>query len=281
MTSRADLVYDVGMHNGDDTAYYLHRGYRVVAVEANPALAEKARHRFGREIAAGRLEVLNVGIAAADGEAEFYVSDVDVWSSFDREAAGRWGTRVRAVRVPCRRFDAILAAHGVPHYLKIDIEGSEPLCLDALRAGEVPEYLSIEMSHREGDRHVGELRRLGYTGFKCVRQNDLVAMTPENLAAELAWRRRRGGGGLGALAGRAWRRARLRLRPPREGDWVFRRGSSGPFGPALAGRWLDGVEMLDLWRELRDASAELRSRRLEWWFDVHAHAPPAGERAGR
>ena len=30
------LVYDVGMNNGDDTAYYLRMGYRVVAFEANP-----------------------------------------------------------------------------------------------------------------------------------------------------------------------------------------------------------------------------------------------------
>ena len=30
------FIMDVGAHNGDDTAYYLHRGYRVVAVEASP-----------------------------------------------------------------------------------------------------------------------------------------------------------------------------------------------------------------------------------------------------
>ena len=33
------LVYDVGVHRGDDTAYYLHKGFRVVGVEANPAMA--------------------------------------------------------------------------------------------------------------------------------------------------------------------------------------------------------------------------------------------------
>ena len=31
-----DLTYDVVMHNGDDTAYYLYKGYRVVAVDADP-----------------------------------------------------------------------------------------------------------------------------------------------------------------------------------------------------------------------------------------------------
>ena len=32
------LVIDVGMYDGADTAYYLSMGYRVLAVEANPAL---------------------------------------------------------------------------------------------------------------------------------------------------------------------------------------------------------------------------------------------------
>jgi putative ABC transport system substrate-binding protein len=32
------LIYDVGMNNGDDTAYYLRRGFRVLAIEANPDL---------------------------------------------------------------------------------------------------------------------------------------------------------------------------------------------------------------------------------------------------
>lgn len=50
-----DLVFDVGLYNGDDTAYYLYRGFRVVAVEANPYYASRARQRFAPEINAGRL----------------------------------------------------------------------------------------------------------------------------------------------------------------------------------------------------------------------------------
>ena len=49
------LVYDVGMHRGDDTAYYLHKGFRVVGVEANPAMADHLRGRFKSEIATGAL----------------------------------------------------------------------------------------------------------------------------------------------------------------------------------------------------------------------------------
>jgi hypothetical protein len=43
-----NLIYDIGMNNGDDTAYYLQRGFRVIAVEANPALVSQAIQRFER-----------------------------------------------------------------------------------------------------------------------------------------------------------------------------------------------------------------------------------------
>jgi hypothetical protein len=36
------LIYDVGMNNGDDTAYYLRRGFRVLAIEANLDLVANA-----------------------------------------------------------------------------------------------------------------------------------------------------------------------------------------------------------------------------------------------
>jgi hypothetical protein len=58
-----DLIYDVGMNNGDDTAYYLRRGFRVVAIEADPRLAKSAAERFGTQISSGQLRILNIGIA--------------------------------------------------------------------------------------------------------------------------------------------------------------------------------------------------------------------------
>jgi FkbM family methyltransferase len=71
------LIYDVGMHNGDDTAYYLRRGFRVVAIEPNPTLVATASERFCREIEAGELKILNVGVAAEDGELPFWVCETD------------------------------------------------------------------------------------------------------------------------------------------------------------------------------------------------------------
>ena len=53
------LILDVGMYDGTDTAYYLSMGFRVLAVEANPALVAQAAERFEREIRDGRLTILH------------------------------------------------------------------------------------------------------------------------------------------------------------------------------------------------------------------------------
>lgn len=121
------LIYDVGMNNGDDTAYYLRRGFRVVAIEPNPALMATAYERFRREIEAGELTILNVGVAAADGELPFWVCLTDSrLSSFDRRDASLDDRRpVEEIRVPCRTFRSILDEFGVPFYLKVDIQGNE------------------------------------------------------------------------------------------------------------------------------------------------------------
>jgi hypothetical protein len=39
-------MYDVGFHRGEDTAFYLKKGFCVVAFEAHPRLAEKGRAMF-------------------------------------------------------------------------------------------------------------------------------------------------------------------------------------------------------------------------------------------
>lgn len=43
MAKHAELIYDVGFHRGEDTAFYLKKSFRVVAFEAHPRLAENGR----------------------------------------------------------------------------------------------------------------------------------------------------------------------------------------------------------------------------------------------
>jgi FkbM family methyltransferase len=123
------LIYDVGAYDGADTAYYLRQGYRVVSIEADPTLADELRTRFATEVSAGHCTILNVGVADEAGEATFYVSELPIWSSFDKAMATRAGFAAREIRVECRTFQSIMQKHGVPFFLKVDIEGHDHLCV--------------------------------------------------------------------------------------------------------------------------------------------------------
>lgn len=47
----AQLIYDIGAHLGEDTDFYLKKGFKVVAIEANPFLAEGGSSGlFGQEL---------------------------------------------------------------------------------------------------------------------------------------------------------------------------------------------------------------------------------------
>jgi len=69
-----DLIFDIGANNGDDTAFYLKKGFRVVAIEADPALAQKLYDRFAEDIAAGNVVIEGVGVSDKVSSLEFYVN---------------------------------------------------------------------------------------------------------------------------------------------------------------------------------------------------------------
>ncbi|HVT51332.1 MAG TPA: FkbM family methyltransferase [Dongiaceae bacterium] len=259
------LIYDVGANDGADTAYYLSLGHRVVAIEANPVLAEQLRRRFADEIAAGRLTLLNIGVAETEGEMDFWVSENPVWSSFHREIAARQGASHYKIRVPTRLFADVIARHGVPHYCKVDIEGNDGLCLEGLSPDTAPAYLSIEMSHDRGGSDLARMRALGYARFKIVSQVTRTQPTREltqffyTLPSPLlrqAQETVRAGSGVVAI-----------------GDWHFADHSSGAFGEDTPGDWQSYDATLEMWTFLRDLDRAHNAQGLLEWYDIHGAKP--------
>jgi FkbM family methyltransferase len=218
---RPNLIIDVGMHDGQDTAFYLAKGFDVVAIEANPSLVDTARDRFASEIESGRLQILPVAIAETAGKLALAISDeVSVWSSmspvFIERNESAAGVAYRYVDVPTRTFESILEEVGVPHYLKVDIEGLDMLCIRALKQLEnVPDFVSIEsnVSSPPGSLELvfdelSALWELGYRRFAYVDQTKHPARKPP--------------------------------KPPMEGrfaDVAFTENCSGLFGEELPVRW--------------------------------------------
>jgi 16S rRNA A1518/A1519 N6-dimethyltransferase RsmA/KsgA/DIM1 with predicted DNA glycosylase/AP lyase activity len=61
-----DLIYDIGMHKGEDSEFYLRKGFRVVAVEADPDLVRHCRNRLRRFIDQGQLIIVEGAIVDVD-----------------------------------------------------------------------------------------------------------------------------------------------------------------------------------------------------------------------
>jgi FkbM family methyltransferase len=267
----SELVFDIGMHNGDDTAYYLARGYRVVAIEANPDMCAMARKRFANEITSGQLSIRNVGIAETHGEMDFWVSSQTEWSSFHVENATKGGAEATSIKVGTMPFQQLIQEEGTPFFVKIDIEMNDSLCLkDLASSTSRPAYLSVEMSHAHAGADINLLDDLGYRSFKCIRQNDLREINPGNVVYQEEFRR-----GLNRLEWLPRREIllvvqRLRYRRRSVNGWKFKHGSSGPLGVELPGRWLSCDEMLSVWHHLAAYDLRLGAGGLGEWFDIHA-----------
>lgn len=179
------LIYDVGMNDGVDTAYYLSLGYDVVAIEANTMLAEQGQARFEAEIRQGRLRILNLAIASEPGVIPFWICESNHgWSSLDESRLRRAGVPYHRADIASRSLGDVIAEHGIPYYVKIDVEGCEQLCVDGLTPELAPTYLSLELfsvvDDSDGGHHpiLRRLHELGYRSYALINQVTHTTSTP-------------------------------------------------------------------------------------------------------
>lgn len=269
-----NLVFDVGLHNGDDTAYYLHLGYRVVGIEANPLLAAQCSRRFENEIRQGRLTVVNTGVLKEPGVFTFYRNlQDDGWSSFDpqRGKKGEW----EEMTIRCVTTGQLIAEHGIPFFMKVDIEGADIQALASLSPSNCPAYVSLELNST--DAIVERLIGLGYSSFKFV-DGKTFWPTPPIFDHQIGWRLLRRAGRIAPFIRTAIQKLPERFRAKDEWNpsgsyspdrYPFSRYSSGPFGEQAAGSWMTPVAALH-WFEglLRDCRRAGKEGAL--WWDVHA-----------
>jgi FkbM family methyltransferase len=274
----ADLIYDVGMNDGEDTAYYLHEGYRVVAVEVDPALIEQARERFAGPIRQGRLELVQAAIGPRRETAQFWICEgMSVWNSFDQQIASREGHTCHAIEVECRQFRDLLEQYGVPFYLKVDIEGHDTYCVTDLDQQDLPKYVSLEMGSQLDPLFM--LRGLGYSRFKLITQNDHSQLTVDPFSVrELTKYRLRPYPSLYRLGQRATGLGRRFSSSPAQrpcqgvngNHWRFAFGSSGPFGEETAGSWQTFDEVAFTWLTYQLGRSRYGPPSLRVWHDLHA-----------
>jgi FkbM family methyltransferase len=181
------LIFDIGFHKGEDIGYYLHLGYNVVGVDADPRMVERAKETFAAQFASGQLKVMNYAISETDdADIEFNVSEWTLWNSLRKEVAGRDNTATQTIKVKTHRLDSLMREHGVPYYCKVDIEGYDALAVSTLKNSDYrPVFVSVEtecigdkeiISDEKALETLVNLHDLGYDRFKLVDQKTLEVL---------------------------------------------------------------------------------------------------------
>jgi FkbM family methyltransferase len=225
-------VLDFGLHEGEDTDFYLACGASVIAFEANKKLVERSADRFRAEIAAGWLKIVEGAIVPpdfAEKEQTFYVDNrKSVWGTTQLAFAERnshLGSTVTEVRVPAVDLKAILAANPEIFYAKIDIEGADRLVLDTFKVtGARPKFISIEsdkLDLRQVIEEIETLQGLGFTRFAAVQQ--------------------------AAVPGSTFRSRRFDGTPL---NYRFANHASGAFGPYLQQEFKRAEQVIDDYRSI-------------------------------
>lgn len=131
-----DLAFDIGAHVGNRTRALVAAGARVVALEPQALF-----HRFLARDLPPEVTLLRAASGRAEGAARLAVSRLhptvsSLAEGFADRMAGvpgfgrvRWD---RAETVPVTTLDALIAAHGRPRFVKIDVEGHEAEVLAGL-----------------------------------------------------------------------------------------------------------------------------------------------------
>jgi len=175
-----DLVYDVGLHKGQDTAYYLKNGFRVIAFEADPDLIRMNEARFFKPLKEKQLIIVQGAIVSdlSVREVVFYKNlKKSDWSTINphrMKINERLGTTHREIEVPVVDFASCIEEYGMPYYMKIDIESADRICLDIVNEFDIkPCNLSVEAEKVDFEKLVEDLNLLsgmGYTEFAPVQQ---------------------------------------------------------------------------------------------------------------
>lgn len=178
---RGDLILDIGANVGAKTDVFLRLGARVVAVEPDDACSRSLEERFLEfRISPRPVTIVSKAVSNRIGTEEMLI---DGPGSAVNTMSPKWAESLKKNKaifayrncglefkqtklVETTTIDELIAQHGVPFFVKIDVEGHE---LSALRGLHKPvPYLSFEVNlpefRLEGLQCVRVLAELAHTG---------------------------------------------------------------------------------------------------------------------
>lgn len=170
---RGGLVFDIGANTGVMVERYLALGARVVAVEPTPELASRLERRYGGR----RVAVERAAVGDREGMAMLHVCSQSSHSTLSdrRLEETHGGPEARALQyerdleTPVTTLDALIARHGTPAHLKVDVEGFEDSVFRGLSAPVATVSFEYHRSAADiAERVLERLDGLGAYEYNCT-----------------------------------------------------------------------------------------------------------------
>lgn len=273
-----ELIYDIGFHKGEDTLFYLLKGYKVVAVDADIELIEEGKSSFKEYIDNGRLILLNYAITnESDKDINFFISQNTLWNSTNGAVASRQGNKTLKKKVRSKRLDDLFREYGTPFYCKIDIEGNDIIALRTIEySDEKPPYISVETECLGENETIAigkeletleRLHQLGYRRFKLVDQQTLTVLSKRDFYFNIPERHWTAQTAIDCR----YAKEQLELTSNQRGMKFtdFFPSASGPFGEELAGRWYGYKLAREILKKHRRDKMQLGGPEWTFWCDWH------------
>ncbi len=265
------LVFDIGIHKGEDTSFYLKKGFKVVAVDANPILIQANEQKFKNEIISGQLTLINTAISCSSNEIlKFHVSHQSEWSSLHYGIANRFSNFDKTINIKSTTLADLIDQFGLPYYCKIDIEGQDLNAIKSLNKNHKPKIISVESECSEKHNTIiydsiemlDELVSIGYTKFKIIDQFSIKSVS---LPIKKSFQ----------FNGKLSQKLKIfyykfhfnKLLLFYKFCHFFQFGSSGPFGDDIDGKWQNSNATKALFEDLIKIKPQGRNI---FWYDIHA-----------